>query len=144
MSNIPKLFSEVLRKNGCSLTKVRQAVFEALEEKGPLSMNELVNKVKPSVDRASVYRTIALFEELGIVQRIQLGWKYKLELSDLFNYHHHHISCSKCGTVSPIKEDAILEASVQAIAQEYGFQTTRHQIEIQGICRNCQDSMRPQ
>lgn len=138
MKDVFELFDEKLHQNGYSVTLARREVFKALEQQEPISMNELVKKVAASVDRASVYRTITLFEKLGIVHRLQIGWKYKLELTDAFSYHHHHISCTNCGLVAPLREDKTLEAAMHSLAQEYGFTTTNHQIEIQGLCRNCQ------
>jgi Fur family transcriptional regulator, ferric uptake regulator len=137
MSDIAQLLGEELRKNGYSMTKARQLVFKALENQEPLSMNELVKAVEDKIDRASAYRTVALFEKLGIVQRLQIGWKYKLELSDRFNYHHHHVSCTNCGMVAPLREDSLLETSLQNLAREYGFTPQSHQIEIQGLCARC-------
>lgn len=137
MSDVHDLLIEELKKSGYSMTKARRKIFDVLIDQEPLSTNELVSKVRSTVDRASVYRTIALFEELGIVNRLQMGWKYKIELSDTFNYHHHHISCTKCGKIMPIREDKLLETSVNSIAKEYGFKPTDHQIEIQGLCKDC-------
>lgn len=139
MTDVQKLFSEKLRDSGHSLTSARNAVFAALEQEAPQTMAELVEKLKGKVDRASAYRAIDLFEKLGIVQRLQIGWKYKLELTDVFNYHHHHISCTSCGLVAPLREDRTLEAAMHALAQEYGFKPSGHQIEIQGICAQCQN-----
>jgi Fur family ferric uptake transcriptional regulator len=138
MASLNDLFIETLRNNGYSVTKARQAVFEALENQEPQSMGKLVAKLRDSIDKASIYRTVALFEKLGIVHRLQLGWKYKIELADTFNYHHHHISCSSCHRVFPIREDVTLEAAMQALAQEYGFRAQSHQVEIQGLCSQCQ------
>jgi Fe2+ or Zn2+ uptake regulation protein len=120
------------------MTKARRVVFDTFKNQEPMSMNELVKRVKGKIDRASVYRTVALFEKLGIIQRLQIGWKYKLELSDHFNYHHHHISCTSCSMVAPLREDHLLETSLQNLAQEYGFLPKSHQIEIQGLCARCQ------
>src|ERR1700722_13846047 len=83
-----------LKSREYSLTAARQAVFSALLDKEPQTMQQLVAAC-PTIDRASVYRTVSLFEQLGVVQRLQIGWKYKLELSDRFHHHHHHLTCVK-------------------------------------------------
>lgn len=100
-------------------------------------MRELVSRCK-GVDRASVYRTVSLFEQLGILQRLQVGWKHKLELSDAFQEHHHHASCLRCGTSVELPENDELETSLRTMAEAYGFRMDRHQLELQGLCRNCQ------
>jgi len=133
-----ELFQKTLKNNGYSLTQPRILVFEALEHEEPLSMAELHKKLDTMIDRASLYRTITLFEKLGIVQRLQIGWKYKIELADDFNFHHHHITCNNCGMTLPVREDITLEASIKNLAQEYGFVNVAHQLEIHGLCPQCQ------
>lgn len=99
-------------------------------------MHQLVERCK-SVDRASVYRCVALFERLGIIQRLQTGWKYKLELSSDFHEHHHHATCLGCGASIVLPEDAALEQRFHDMAQAHGFSVQRHQLELQGYCRSC-------
>ncbi len=140
MSNEQKMFIAALKNSRNSVTKTRSLVFIALLEKEPQSMGELYQTLKNKLDRASLYRTIDLFERLGIVQRLQIGWKYKIELSDTYNYHHHHISCGRCSMTIPVREDLTLEAGIKSLAMEYGFSGISHQLEIRGICQNCQKS----
>lgn len=98
-------------------------------------MHELVEKVS-EVDRASVYRSVELFERLGIVQRVNIGWKYKLELTDRFAKHHHHLTCTNCGRAIEISESE-LEQTICRLAAAHCFKPTAHQIEIQGQCSRC-------
>lgn len=125
-----------LKQHGQSLTKPRLAVFMALRGHEPQTMQQLVARC-PGVDRASVYRTIALFEQLGIVQRLQIGWKYKLELTDTFSHHHHHLTCLKCGRIISFDESDDLENELRRIAATNNFVVQSHQLEIQGLCPNC-------
>lgn len=111
-------------------------MFEAfLQHHDPLSMAELVAAV-PTIDRASVYRAVELFEQLGVIQRIITGWKYKLELSDRFTDHHHHLTCTNCERIIKLNEDE-LEQFIDKLAQRAHFVPTAHQIEIQGLCEDC-------
>jgi Fur family ferric uptake transcriptional regulator len=139
MSNLA-LLEKKLKESGQSYTKSRQMVFAALEGQEPLAMSELVTRVDTSVNRASVYRTVKLFEELGIIHKLQIGWKYKLELSDDFHDHHHHIACIKCGHVTPINEDPKLETAIIKLAHKNQFSLLTHQLELRGICDKCQKS----
>ena len=102
-------FRQILTSNGCRLTEARRAVFDILNNSEPLYISEIIARAKGRVDRVSVYRNIALFEELGIANRINIGWKYKIELSDHFIGHHHHMSCLNCGVVIEIKDDSRVE-----------------------------------
>jgi Fur family transcriptional regulator, ferric uptake regulator len=132
------LLQKILKDNGYSLTKPRQLVCEFLQDNDPLAMRELVNKAGGRIDRASLYRTVALFEKLGIVQRIYIGWKYKIELSDIFTHHHHHISCLKCGKIVAITEEDKIEQLIANLAAKHNFVAQNHQLEIRGLCPNCQ------
>ena len=133
------LVTKILRDNKYSVTKARLLVFRLLvSAAGPQSISQLIRSSKETVDRVSVYRTIELYEKLGIVQRINIGWKYKLELSDIFLEHHHHISCINCGRVFAIEEEAGVEKLIEKLGESSGFILTSHQLELQGYCSKCQ------
>jgi Fur family ferric uptake transcriptional regulator len=130
-----------LLKNGdASLTKPRKAVFDLLLNQGPQSMQVLVSRAEGKVDRATIYRTIDLFERLGIVHRINLGWKYKIELTDLFTGHHHHMYCSNCGRMYDLPDNPMLETMIDTVAAKSGFAPRGHMLEIYGLCANCSKS----
>jgi len=133
------LFKSVLNDHGYSLTKARQTVFELLISPEPQSMGELTKKAMGKLDRASVYRNVALFEQLGIVHRIYIGWKYKLELSDDFLAHHHHLSCLRCGKVIDIHDDTGVEEFIETVTKKIGFIPRRHQLEVDGVCGDCKN-----
>ncbi len=127
-----------LKEAGLSDTKPRRIIFNILEANKPLTMKQLTEKVTGEIDRASVYRIITLFEKLDIVRRINIGWKYKLELSDQFMPHHHHLSCLKCGRITDIKDEEQIDEFISLITDKTGFKPSRHQFEIEGYCHNCQ------
>lgn len=129
-------FTALLKTSGQSVTTARLRIFEALLGQEPMSMHQLIERVG-DVDRASVYRSIELFEHLGVVQRLNTGWKYKLELTDKFNDHHHHLTCSGCGKTIDMNE-ADLEELIGKIAARHNFRPASHQIEVQGLCADCQ------
>lgn len=127
---------EKLKQSGYSLTQQRQQLFDLLQKQEPLTMQQLVQRTK-QIDRASVYRSVALFERLGIINRLYAGWKYKIELSDVFTAHHHHLTCLRCHTIIPINAQK-MEQLITQVANEQHFVPTNHQIEIQGYCAVCQ------
>lgn len=141
MTEKPLAFIEILKQHGYSKTKPRRAVFNVLQHThDAISMNDLIKQLAP-IDRASVYRCIELFEQLGIVQRIQIGWKYKLELSDMFRDHHHHALCTSCSSILPIEENSKLEQLINNLGAAYDFQVTNHSLEIHGLCNTCRKSV---
>ena len=134
--SLPKdTFHAILREAGYSLTHARLRVFETLLGSEPLSMRDIIMHTS-GVDRASIYRTIDLFERLGIAQRLHTGWKYKIELTDKFAEHHHHLTCTRCGRTVSMNETE-LEILIETLAAQHGFTATAHQIEIQGLCAVC-------
>lgn len=137
MDSLVNELRQHLKTHGQSLTKPRLAVFRALCGHDPQTMPQLLANCS-AIDRASAYRTIALFERLGIVQRLQIGWKYKLELTDTFSHHHHHLTCMKCGKVISFDESTELETELVRIAGNNSFVIKTHQLEIQGLCPDCQ------
>ncbi|HTE58002.1 MAG TPA: Fur family transcriptional regulator [Verrucomicrobiae bacterium] len=135
-AELPTL-ATTLKQQGYSLTKTRQLVFNALTDSDALSMNQLIRKLQHKMDRASVYRTVDLFEKIGIVNRLQIGWKYKLELSEIFAGHHHHASCMQCGKVVAFEESPELENDIHKLAETVGFSLTSHSLELRGLCPTC-------
>jgi Fur family ferric uptake transcriptional regulator len=131
------LLWRILKQRGYSVTAPRKVVCELLWNREPQSMRELTERARGKLDRASLYRTIALFEKLGIVQRIYIGWKYKVELSDVFTHHHHHINCLGCGKIVAITEEDDIEQLIHDLAARHGFAAQTHQLEIRGYCTAC-------
>jgi Fur family ferric uptake transcriptional regulator len=129
-----------LREHGYSVTNVRTSIFTTLHEHGPLTVAEIYKLCGAGIDRASVYRTVKLFEQLGIINRVHIGWKYKLELSDQFQHHHHHLTCQRCGSVTTLHEDSEIEEQLEVIAARYDFDMNGHLLEITGLCANCRGS----
>ncbi len=130
----------LLRKKGYSLTKPRKKIFELLLGQEPQGMQVLVKRASEVADRATVYRTIELFEELGIIHRLNIGWKYKVELSDIFAEHHHHFYCTNCSRTYKLEASVMLEKMIDSIASKDGFSPSGHQLEVVGLCPNCSRS----
>lgn len=138
MSREQQTFKELLKQNGSFATKARLELFTYLQSSPAVSIQKLIKDL-PTQDQATIYRNIKLFEKLGIVNRLQLGWNSKLELSSQFHDHHHHMSCINCGKVIAWEEDPAIELRIQTVAMKLGFIPQDHQLEIRGLCRQCQN-----
>lgn len=139
MSPLEKRFTESLRENGARNTEARRAVFNTLQKASkPLPISEIVAQTK-NIDRASVYRALALFEDLGIVESILVGWKLHFELAAPYASHHHHIYCEVCGKVISI-DSSSLENLIERIAAKKGFHLHSHTLELSGCCDACKNS----
>lgn len=127
----------LLKKNEASLTTSRKIVFDLLLYQKPQSMQRLVERARDLVDRATVYRTIELFEQIGVVNRLNIGWKHKFELSDVFHGHHHHFYCTNCGKTYELANNPMLETMIDSVVAKENFAPRGHQLEIYGLCNNC-------
>ncbi len=128
-------FVDVLKKHHQSITKSRMLIFRVLSENGMMTMQNLIVSC-PEVDRASIYRSITVLEKIEVVHKVTHGFKYLLELSDLFVAHHHHITCEICLNISEIVTEDI-ERVIQRAARSNGFTLTKHTVELRGICSTC-------
>lgn len=131
-------FKRILQTSGHFVTRPRQRLFDLLQHHSPLPIKQLIDLAEHH-DQATVYRNVILFEQLGIVNRLQLGRNAQLELSDKFQHHHHHLTCMHCGKVIAIKENRVIESEITRIGQQTGFTATDHVLEIRGHCSNCQN-----
>lgn len=120
-----------------SATQPRLAVFTQLATRGPLSVGSLAQHLEPAVDRATVYRTVELYEKLGIVNRIWHGFKHEVELSEIFTPHHHHARCQNCGQTIDITSPE-LESALSKLAKQHDFLALNHSVELLGYCQKCQ------
>lgn len=124
-------------------TKGRRVVVAALAAApGPLSAAELTATLRPSVPLSSLYRTLAVLEESGVVAP-HLGAKgrTRYELAEWLAGHHHHLVCVDCGSVSDVEIPASKEESVRSLVSEIAalssFTATDHALEIEGRCARC-------
>lgn len=127
----------LLKKQGASLTQPRKIIFDLMLNQKPQGMQVIIERAKGTVNRATVYRTLELFEKAGVVQRLNIGWKYKYELSDVFQEHHHHFHCTNCGTTFKLEPNRMLETMIDSVATKSEFSPRGHQLEVYGLCPNC-------
>lgn len=97
---------------------------------------EEVSASAPHVGRATVYRTIKLLLEAGVLCKLALpngAPKYTLARAE----HHHHTICVQCSTVSDFR-DTTIERLLQTIGSDIGGDIIGHRIEFYITCQNCQ------
>ncbi len=97
---------------------------------------ELAERMEDDVDRATVYRTIELYERLGLINRIWREHQSYIELSEVFQPHHHHAVCQRCGDTIDVTSPE-LEALLVSLAKKEQFLAVEHSVELTGYCRNC-------
>ncbi|MEX2562006.1 MAG: Fur family transcriptional regulator [Nitriliruptoraceae bacterium] len=126
-----------LRTHGYRVTRPRRSVWEALQRAGHhITADEIAALVDHEVDPASVYRTLALFEELGLarVSRFQDSDAGRWETAH--PDEHFHMVCRRCGRVD--HHVGTLVASIRDhLAGDHGFQVEEIDLTVTGLCRLC-------
>ncbi len=88
------------------------------------------------VGLATVYRTLDLLVESGLVRAHEFGEGFKRYEPMASHAHHEHLICERCGRVLEFAHER-LERMLPVLADEHGFQHRRHRVEIYGVCRTC-------
>ena len=138
-----RVFDDFLRKKGLKVTRERTALFdEIFSTHRHFDAEDLVIRMRDrgtKVSRATIYRTLELLHECGLVGRVRLNEeKYRYERLRK-GEHHDHLVCSSCGKVIEFI-DAAIEKRQEAVCKEYDFAATSHSHQIRGICSTCRKS----
>jgi Fur family ferric uptake transcriptional regulator len=125
------------------VTAPRLALFRPVTRHSPLSMARLIAAGRADgIDQVTVYRTVDLFKKLGFVDEVGLGRNRLFELSNQYQAHHHHATCSKCGKIIDFDSQSIEDGIAEA-ARQLGFTVSSHQLEVVGLCHRCQPARIP-
>ncbi|HDH86945.1 MAG: transcriptional repressor [Deltaproteobacteria bacterium] len=128
---------------GRSVTSQRQLLLSQIQKSGGhIDAKELYRRASSknkTISLATVYRTLRLFEELGLIEERRLGKAscyYELKESP----EHQHLVCKCCGNV--IEFDSELVQKIAEKAQlDYGFNVTKTELYIEGYCQRCKDKV---
>jgi Fur family ferric uptake transcriptional regulator len=137
-----KEFAKLLRDRHVRVTPNRLTVFRAMQKSSePLTVSELASRVENSgLNTATLYRIMETFTELQITHPVlQDHQNVAYELLEPFARHHDHLVCRQCGKTFDLY-DCRLEAALESISDEQGFHIDFHQMELHGLCPNCQKS----
>lgn len=137
MSDVLSKFNNLLREHGRSITKSRTRLFQYLQDSGPVSVPQFMRDNAAVADRASLYRAMLMFRELGVIEDRIIQGRRLIELTDHYDSHHHHLTCKRCGKSVAITIPDIEQALVD-VCRTYGFKTDSHIIEASGVCADCQ------
>jgi Fur family transcriptional regulator, ferric uptake regulator len=129
-------FKQHLKEQDCFATKPRLQLFKAFFRNKSMSIAELIEAL-PNQDKSSVYRNVDLLEKLRVIKKVQLGWRFKYELTELFHDHHHHLTCLSCEKVIVLDEDLVIEQEIFRQSYRHKFKALEHTLEIRGLCSDC-------
>jgi Fur family transcriptional regulator, ferric uptake regulator len=135
--------SQTLQKRGIRLTRQRQLLLDLIEKSGEHldaeTLYKLANARDPKLNRVTVYRTIKMLKEGGLVDELDLmhfgGDQHYYETRK--KQEHAHIICLRCGRVEEFYGDPLTRLRRQVEAT-FGFQILIARTEIGGYCSHCQ------
>jgi Fur family ferric uptake transcriptional regulator len=138
------------RGSGYRITMPRQAILEVLHRtEGHLSAEDIYIAVReecPGIGLTTVYRTLELLANMGIVFKFDFGDKrsrYELSEGPEGVRHHHHLVCTKCGRIIDYtdyldSEKELLDKTESGLSKKYNFKISNHLIRFYGLCDKCQ------
>jgi Fe2+ or Zn2+ uptake regulation protein len=130
--------AEVLRERGLRATSQRVVMHRLLRDHDRhLSAEELLSEAGerlPGISLPTVYATLELFEQLGIVRRVNGGGGTLLW--DTRTDAHHHMICRNCGRIEDMDTPLDLERARRSAAGA-GFHPDRAEVVVSGLCADC-------
>jgi len=128
------------KSEGRRVTRPRKAILAVLERtRHPISVSEIhtsLKRGKTSVDLVTVYRTLSVFKQLGMVSRVEFQeGQFRYELCQ-GREHHHHIRCRGCGYIADLML-CPLKKIMTLVERETRFLVEDHSLEFIGWCPQC-------
>ena len=119
----------------------RRAILELIgEQECALSALEIERALSDSsreVSRASVYRVMEELEEIGLVQRVEVGQGIvRYEATRHGPGHHHHLVCDTCGRLEPFTDEGV-ERAISRLSERLSLRVSEHEIVLRGSCERC-------
>ena len=131
--------TDILRSKGFKVTPQRLAIYEALQHaKTHPSAEMIFNQLQPhypTMSLATVYKTIEILKEIGLIQVLNVGedsFRYDADVSN-----HPHVRCMKCGRVDDIM-GIESEEFTDLISRSTSYKLTGQQFYFYGVCPKCQ------
>ena len=141
-----KRWVEALHASGYRLTRQRRLVMEVLEESDEhLDAETLHDRARsrdPNISLATVYRTLALFKEVGLVEEHRLGEDHA-HYEAVQEAPHYHFTCLKCGRVVEFDAPQVMGV-VRELSEREGLRITGVHLFLSGYCDRCRQMEEPE
>ncbi|HKR71711.1 MAG TPA: transcriptional repressor [Streptosporangiaceae bacterium] len=131
-------WDDTLRASGYRVTPQRQLILEAvtrLEHATPEEIYAEVKQTAVGLNLSTVYRTLELLEQIGLVTHTHLGHgAHRYHLAS--DAQHVHLVCRACGAIIQLEPVAV-GSLVRTLDAEYGFETDVGHLTVFGTCAAC-------
>jgi Fur family transcriptional regulator, ferric uptake regulator len=143
--DVDVLLETLLHARGHRVTDARRAVWLALHEAegSHLTVDELTERIARrtgAIDRASIYRTLGLLEELGLVRATQLSTTAPVRWERAHPDEHFHLQCSGCGSVEHHEGDLVARI-LEHLDAGHGFAVHAVDLTVTGLCAHCRPTL---
>jgi Fe2+ or Zn2+ uptake regulation protein len=132
---------ESLHTSGRRLTRQRRLVLQVLEESGEHldaeGLHDQAKSLDPNISLATVYRTLAVLKEMGLVEEHRLGEGHA-HFEATRSTPHYHFTCSACGRVIEFDAPQVAEV-LQRLSKQKGLLVTGAHLLVTGRCARCQE-----
>lgn len=134
-------YREFLAAKGLRMTRERSIIvaeiFSLHEHFDAESLIERLTRSRTDrVSRSTVYRSLALLEEAGLIRKVARQDDREIFEHDYGYPQHDHLICRDCGKLIEFHNDAINEV-LHEVARRYDFRMEGHRLEVQGLCDAC-------
>ena len=133
-------YVQSLKQAGYRLTQARLTVLEVLEsECGHITSSDVLEKVErinPAIGRASVFRSLELFTQLGFIRPTYVHTSLTPTYVMLQGGHHHHVICTDCKRFFEF-DNCGLDALTRNLQRELDIEISGHLLEFYGVCADC-------
>jgi Fur family ferric uptake transcriptional regulator len=127
--------------HGYSMTSQRRLLLELLRDaEGHIDAKELYRRASAkddSIGHATVYRSLNLFKELGLIDEMRLG-KIRCYYEIKQSLEHQHLVCRGCGKVIEF-QNPHFQKLIEAVRREHGFRVTKAELYLEGYCPECEE-----
>ena len=127
-----------LRESGHRLTPQRELVLAAVESLGHATPDEIYAEVRTKSDAinlSTVYRTLELLDELGLIRHAHLTDRAPTYHSAT-GHEHSHLFCRGCQRVISVGREA-MESALSGLAAQHGFVPDYGHLSVFGLCPDC-------
>ena len=119
------------RREVLGLMSEQSCALSALEIEGALATRSR------RVSRASIYRVLEELEQVGMVQRLDIGrGMMRYEPVRHGGGHHHHLVCDRCGRLQPFSDEG-LERAIERLSGRVPLAVSEHEVVLRGACDSC-------
>ena len=133
-------FLDKLRQLGYRITPQREMIVDAIAHSDCHMTAEkifsIIHMRSKALNLATVYRTLDLLVDIGLVGRVDLGNGRTMYTSDQHG-PHLHLLCRQCGGVIGA-DSSLLESIEEQLHTSYGFTADSHHLCVSGLCKSCQ------